>query len=69
MKERSVAKSLADEEGQMLTARIHTFTLPWESQETTCEGDYKQLEPAVYHSTLSSSLNANLGRANLYVSL
>ena len=31
--------------------RLHF--LAWESQETVtiCEGDYKQLEPAVYHST------------------
>jgi len=31
--------------------RLHFFA--WESQETAtiCEGDYKQLGPAVYHST------------------
>ena len=51
MEERSLAKSLADEEGRMFMARIRAFTLPWESQETTSEGDCKQLGPAVYHST------------------
>jgi len=58
MEERSLAKSLTDEEGRMLMARVwrfHAFTLPLESQETaqatTCEGDYKQLGPAVYQST------------------
>ena len=51
MEERSLAKSLADKEGRMLMARIHAFTLPWESQETTSEGDYKQPGPAVCHST------------------
>jgi len=56
MEERSLAKSLADEEGRMLMAWVwgfHAFTLSWESQEiawtTTCE-DYKQLGPAVNHS-------------------
>jgi len=37
MAERLLAKSLADEEGRMLMARVwgfHVFTLPWESQET-----------------------------------
>ena len=41
--------------GRMLMVRFwrfHAFTLPWESQEaTTCEGDYKQLESIVCHST------------------
>ena len=57
MEETSLAKSLADEQGRMLMARVwgfHAFTLSWGSQEiawtTTCE-DYKQLGPAVYHST------------------
>ena len=50
-------KSLADEEGRMLMARsggsMRLHFLAWESQETatTGEGDYKQLGPAVYHST------------------
>jgi len=36
MEDRSLAKSLADEEGRMLMARVwgfHAFTLSWESQE------------------------------------
>ena len=49
MEDKSLAKSLADEQGRMLMARVwgfHAFALSWESQEiawtTTCE-DYKQL--------------------------
>jgi len=67
-------KSLADEEGQMLMARVwgsmrlHFLGRARKLLETTTCEDYKQLGPAVYHST-SFLQSHNSHKTNLATNL